>query len=106
MAIEAAKEEVTALEGASGQNARAVPIEIVTVEREHVTEVGLRHAGDATEAASSGPALSVPYVQATLTVPTEIELHDVASGLMESLVTRVVAVEGPIHLDEIVTRLR
>lgn len=105
-AIEAAKEEVAAREGAAGRHARAVPIEIVTVEREHVTEIGLRHAGDATEAASSGPALSVPYVQATLTVPTEVELHDVASGMMENLVTQVVAVEGPIHLDEIVTRLR
>lgn len=105
-AIEAAKEEVAAREGAAGRHARAVPIEIVTVEREHVTEVGLRHAGHANEAASGSSALAVPYVQATLSVPTDVELHEVTSGTMENLVTQVIAVEGPIHLDEIVTRLR
>ncbi len=105
-AIEAAKEEVTAREGAAGQNARAVPIEIVTVEREHVTEIGLRHASDATEVASTGTSLAVPYVQATLTAPVDVELHDVASGTMENLVSQVVTAEGPVHLDEIVTRLR
>ncbi|WP_428245436.1 DUF3320 domain-containing protein [Ferrovibrio sp.] len=103
-AIEAAKEELSAREGAAHQNARAVPIEIVTVEREHVTEIGLQHVGAAID--ENGASLAVPYIQAILTAPTHLELHDVPSGMMEELVTQIVTAEGPIHLDEMVIRLR
>lgn len=96
-AIEAAKEELDSREARGPVHARAVPIEIVTVEREDVVEVGLDFAEGRT---------STPYQEASVPVPANIELHEVASGLMADIVTKVVEVEGPIHSDEITARIR
>ncbi|MCW2247705.1 very-short-patch-repair endonuclease [Azospirillum fermentarium] len=97
-AIDAAKAELDArIEGSAARHARAVPIEIVTIDRHDVTEVGL--------APDAGGAR--PYQEASLSVPSQTyELHDVPLGLMTDLVVGVVAAEGPVHRDEIVTRLR
>jgi len=103
-AIAAAKEELAAREGRAELAARAVPVEIVTVEREVVTEIGLVPTGEA--GSPRGPALATPYQEASFPVPGHLELHEVPYGLMADLVRQVVAVEGPVHGDEIVARLR
>ncbi len=80
---------------------RAVPFEIVTIKREDVTEIGISAIDDTT-----GTGLA--YVEATITRPLRIvsELHDAPRGILSGLAEQVVEVEGPIHLDEIVTRIR
>jgi very-short-patch-repair endonuclease len=96
-AIEAAKEELASRDTKGTKNQRAVPVEVVTVERSDVIEVGLDYVE---------PSLATPYEEASLSVPTHIELHEVNSKLMGDIVARVVQVEGPIHGDEITARIR
>jgi very-short-patch-repair endonuclease len=50
--------------------------------------------------------LSVPYTEARFTVPNSGQLHEVAPEFMAALVTKIVGVEGPIHQEEIVARVR
>jgi hypothetical protein len=80
---------------------RAAPFEVVTIEREDVTEIGL--------VASDDPASGVlPYVEAVVTRPAHIvsELHDAPRGILSSLAEQVVDIEGPVHIGEIVARVR
>lgn len=96
-AIEAAKAELDA-RGEKGQkNARAVPVEVITVEREDIVEIGLQVADD---------SLSKPYQEANVAVPLHTELHEVSSGIMADIVFKVVQAEGPIHGEEIIVRIR
>lgn len=95
--IEAAKNEAAS----SGRRAgNAVPYEIVTIERDDVTEIGI-------EAASSGAAPS-PYVEADPAVPGHLscDLHEAPRGILAAMAEEVVVIEGPVHLDEIVARIR
>ena len=96
-AIEAAKAELDARGEKTQRNARAVPVEVVTVEREDVVEIGLQVADD---------RLSKPYQEASVPVPLLLQLHEVSSGMMADIVLKVVQAEGPIHRDEIVVRVR
>jgi hypothetical protein len=50
--------------------------------------------------------ISVPYKEASFAVDRDVEPHDVPLTQMAGIVTRIVAEEGPIHLDEIVQRVR
>lgn len=87
---------------ASGQPAgarRAVPVEIVTVDRGDMTAIGLVDSLDAT----SPDAF---YVEATLDRPGAYELHDTPARVMADLVRQVVAVESPVHIDEVIVRIR
>jgi very-short-patch-repair endonuclease len=97
-AIEAAKAELDArLDRGTASHERAVPIEIVTIDRHEVTEIGL-------VPETGGARL---YQEAGFPVPSATyELHEVPLGLMAELVCNVVKVEGPVHHDEIVARLR
>jgi REase_MTES_1575/Protein of unknown function (DUF3320) len=104
-AIEAAKAELNDRLGSAGSRKRAVPVEIVTVERGEVTEIGIEHTEGETGTNVAG-RLSVPYVEAAFPVPDQNELHEIPAGLMAVLVQKVVEVEGPVHGDEVVTRLR
>lgn len=99
-AIEAAKAELEArLERTRGLG-RAVPVEVVTIERADVTEIGLARAEEAAE-------LPAVYVEATSIQPVAgCELHDTPVGILADLAEKVVAVEGPVHVDEVVLRLR
>ena len=98
--VEAAKAEHDA-QAAGIAAKRAVPFEIVTIEREDVTEIGLAAIDDAAPRTS-------PYVEATITRPAHIvsELHDAPRGILSGLAEQVVEVEGPVHIDEIVNRIR
>ncbi len=95
-AIDAARAEFAERERTGQLSGRAVPVEVVTVERADVTEVGLADVGVA----------ATSYREATPQVPIGQEMHEVPSGRMAELVEQVVAVEGPVHVDEVVVRLR
>ncbi|HEV2652882.1 MAG TPA: DUF3320 domain-containing protein, partial [Rhizomicrobium sp.] len=55
---------------------------------------------------SEDDTISVPYKEANFVVNRDVEPHDVPLTQMANIVTRIVAEEGPIHLDEIVQRVR
>jgi very-short-patch-repair endonuclease len=98
-AIETAKIMVEARRADSGPVAdRAVPVEIVTVDRGNTAEVSLEH---------SIPKLSVTYQEATFSVPSfRLQLHDVPADVMARIIHQIVSVEGPVHAEEIVVRVR
>jgi very-short-patch-repair endonuclease len=97
-AIEAAKVDLAR----DGQAAERLPAyEIVSVEREAFTEMGLAEVEELY-------ALSVPYVEAELVKPGHLagEIHEAPTGVLSQLAEQVVAIEGPVHFDEIVARIR
>lgn len=98
--IEAAKAEHDA--AVEKRHHRAVPIDVVTVEREDVTEIGLERA------AAPVPSDENVYVEAVVTRPTHRfeELHDTPTGILSELAEQVVATEGPVHIDEVIDRIR
>lgn len=98
--IEAAKAEHDA--ETSERASRAVPFQIVTIEREETTEVGLAPASEAT--ASSGEL----YLEAEPRRPRygATELHETPTGTLASLVEEVARVEGPVHIEEVTARIR
>ena len=98
-AIEAAKIELDARLETGLRKQRAVPIEIITVERGDVTEIGL---SDVAEASS----LNLPYTEATPARSGLYELHETPVGVMAELVEEIVRTEAPIHIDEVIARLR
>lgn len=98
-AIEAAKAELENRAYGAAQK-RAVPVKVVTIERSEVTEIGLAAADDE-------ESFSLPYVEARNIKPIRgVQLHDVPLDTMVDYVKRVVAIEGPVHTDEVVTRIR
>lgn len=97
-AIERAKADAKAGVVDQSLAGRAVPVEIVTVERTDVTEIGLEH--------TSAPTLDRFYRQADLKPVIEGELHELATGQLVRLVTETVQAESPVHRDEVVTRIR
>ncbi len=97
-AIEAAKIDLAR----EGQAVERLPAyEIVSVERETFTEMGVAEIDDL-------QALSTPYVEVELTKPAHLagEIHEAPTGALSQLAEQVVAIEGPIHFDEIVARIR
>jgi len=50
--------------------------------------------------------LTVPYKEAVFGVPTHTEPHQVYDWEMAGIVEKIIEVEGPIHIEEIVTRVR
>jgi very-short-patch-repair endonuclease len=51
-------------------------------------------------------SLAQPYVEAPLKTPRTQELHEITTARMAAYVIGVVQVEGPVHEQEIVTRIR
>jgi very-short-patch-repair endonuclease len=99
-AIEAAKAELAA-RGEREAKRRPVKLEIVSVDREDVTEMGLV----AVEAPEPAP---VAYVEANLIKPSHVscDLHEAPTGILTQLAEQVVAIEAPVHIDEIICRIR
>ena len=93
-AIAAAKSKLDDRLERGGHHSRAVPVEIVTVDREDVTEVADTRTGHAA------------YQEATLNITPGAELHKVPIGQLTDLTVQVVTVEGPVHKYEIVARIR
>ena len=100
-AVEAARSELAACSEAEAAKAAATTYSFRTVEREDVTKVG-RYT------VQEGSTGSEPYVEAKLIRPTHLtcELHDAPTGTLSALAEEVVTVEGPVHRDEIVARIR
>ncbi|HEX8614964.1 MAG TPA: DUF3320 domain-containing protein [Telluria sp.] len=72
----------------------------VRIEREILTEVAITPVEEA-------PQRRNRYVEAVLVKPSgEYELHDAPLDVLVDLVEQIVYIEGPVHLDEIVVRLR
>lgn len=101
-AIEAAKSELQAHDSSAKVLERAVPVEVVTIEREDTTEIGLIEI----EEAETG--LVGSYEEASIRRPSSApdELHLTPTGALTHLAELVVAKEGPVHLDEVIARLR
>ena len=97
--IEAAKAEHDA-EAAGAAAKRRTHVEIVTVEREGFTEVGLAEA--------EVPTATAAYEEAMVERPRHLicELHEAPLGALSGLAEEVVRIEGPVHVYEVVNRIR
>ncbi len=84
------------------QRTRAVPIEIVSIEREDVTEIGLSNVDEAQR-----PYVG-PYKEAVLTRPygSPNEIHLTSIGALSHLAELVAEQEGPVHIDEVISRIK
>lgn len=98
-AIERAKADALAAPTGYSSAKRAVPVEVITIERADVTEIGL-------EGIEEGDGLGSDYQEASLRPNIVGELHEAPIGVVVSLVKKTVEAEGPIHRDEVVTRIR
>jgi very-short-patch-repair endonuclease len=99
-AIESAKRELAISVEASVARTRAVPVTVVTVERDETVEIGLA-------SMDKSAARGQPYIEATLTIPTGLqELHEAPRGVLVDLLEQITMVEGPVHIEEVVVRLR
>lgn len=98
-AVEAAKKVLDERSDSRLRAHRAVPVEIMTVDRDEVTEIGL------VDAAENSPAKRL-YVEAAPDRHNEYELHEAPIGFMSELVAKVVDTESPLHFDELVVRLK
>ncbi|MGO7653642.1 DUF3320 domain-containing protein [Rhizobium ruizarguesonis] len=96
-AIERAKADA-ASSGEAIRAKRAVPVEVVTIERADVTEIGLQQVSFE----NSTPV----YEEASLSPQRKTELHEAPISILSELVKITVEVEGPVHLDEVITRVR
>lgn len=95
VAIEAAKLELT---NKNSQAPVTSMLEIVSVERGDVTEMAL---------VSTEASAATAYTEANISPPnSDCELHQTPVGMLAVLVEQVVAVEGPIFIEEIVNRIR
>ncbi|TCV08992.1 AAA domain-containing protein [Samsonia erythrinae] len=98
-AIASAKKELSERTEQLRQRARAVPVEIVTVDRGPVVEIGLVDSDNSNESENI-------YVEATPSVNMGYELHETPLGILSEMVEQVVEVESPVHVSEVITRLR
>lgn len=98
--IEAAKAEH---DSAGERFGRVAPVQVAVIDRESVTEIGLVRSDELPEG-----TITVRYMQAGLKRPahrTE-ELHETPTGVLSELAERVVALEGPVHVDEVIDRIK
>lgn len=98
-AIERAKANTIEFEGQSERKGKAVNVEIVTIDREDVYEIGLLP----TDMLESLGAL---YQEASIHPNIHMELHETPISLLVEHIAEITKIEGPIHQDEVVTRLR
>ena len=99
-AIEAAKAELDSRgEGGQVRN-RAVPVQVVVIDRAETTEIGLVP----TEETSTSTTL---YIEATPSRPEgSFDLHETPVGILAGIVEQIVVIEGPVHVDEVTARVR
>lgn len=98
-AIERAKTEPDPFGEEAQLARRAVPVDVKSVDRGEFAEMGLVEA--------QGEPNTEAYIEASFAVPSaQFELHQVPAGRMATFVRQIVEIEGPIHRDEIVTRMR
>ncbi|KGM32696.1 DUF3320 domain-containing protein, partial [Inquilinus limosus] len=88
-------------EGTAAAPARPAPIEFSFQPVDQDTEIVQARIGEKPPA-----PLAQPYEEAAFAVTTAVEPHEVPVGEMAQHVLRIVEAEGPVHEDEIVTRIR
>ncbi|HBE9080332.1 DUF3320 domain-containing protein [Serratia fonticola] len=98
-AIETAKNELALRLERRSSDTRAVPIEIITIERESVTEIGLIDAEQSLEHVDN-------YIESTPEFHANWQLHETPASILVDLIEKIVQTESPIHVSEVVTRLR
>ena len=98
-AIDNAKAELNSRAEHTYGRSRAVPVDIVAVEREDVIEVGF----DRTDFANDQ---SVSYEEAQPEANLSYALHETPNGILADMVEKIVFTESPIHINEVITRLR
>ena len=98
-AIEKAKREADADEEFDSAHEHVI-IEEIILESERASTNELAAPKD-----SSSVAWIVPYVEATLEVPTGTPIHETSLSVLTGIVVDVVEVEGPIHRDEVARRI-
>jgi hypothetical protein len=77
-----------------------VPVTVVTIERDHTTEIGLVVRGEDRSA-------SELYIQAIpVRPPGCYDLLGTPAYILAEMVEHIVAVEGPVHIDEVTARVR
>jgi very-short-patch-repair endonuclease len=98
-AIETAKTDLAARNQQEATHGRPLSDEVVYPD--DALEMRLA----AVEEAAPMPA---PYVEAVLSKPSHLtcSLHEAPTGILTTLAEQVVAVEGPVHIDEIIARIR
>ncbi|MGK5024099.1 DUF3320 domain-containing protein [Janthinobacterium sp. RB2R34] len=98
LAIDAARVELAARAELNGRQERKPTVSVVTVEREDHAEIGLERTD------RQRPPV---YVEAIPAKPAHAdELHDMPVAALSELVRQIVRLEGPVHVDEVVMRLR
>ncbi|HFK7270242.1 TPA: DUF3320 domain-containing protein, partial [Enterobacter asburiae] len=98
-AIDNAKAELNSRAEHTYGRSRAVPVDIVAVEREDVIEVGF----DRTDSANDQ---NVSYEEAQPEANLSYALHETPTGILADMVEKIVFTESPIHINEVITRLR
>jgi hypothetical protein len=93
--IQAAKAELSQREEASAEN-QSKKVQINFVDRDEETVISL----DFTEQQQNA------YREASFPVPKNQELHEVPIARLALILQKVVEIEGPIHFEEAVTRIR
>ena len=100
-AVAAARGEWSARDEEGYKPERAVPLafeaEIIDDAEVVTAVVGMSAAQD---------SISVPYIEADFPVVRSVEPHEAPLGQMVGHIVEIVGVEGPIHSDEIITRIR
>ena len=99
-AVEAAKIELAERnEQAQRSQANTAPVQINFIDREQQSEVSLSQ--------GQGQSLnSASYTEAKFAVPSGQDIHALPTTALAQLVLQVVEAEGPVHFDEVVTRIR
>ncbi|ACE92258.1 putative superfamily I DNA and RNA helicase protein [Rhizobium etli CIAT 652] len=97
-AIEQAKANALSDDRVAHAATKAVPVEVVTIERADVTEIGLQQV--------SFESTTPLYEEVSLTPNPTTELHEAPLGILVGLIKQTVEAEGPIHRDEVITRIR
>lgn len=95
-AVQVAKQELAASQEQRRAAERQRALQVTFVDREHETEVHANFADVEGE----------PYAEAAFEVPRHKEIHDMPAYRLAELTHKVLLVEGPIHEDEVVTRIR
>jgi hypothetical protein len=95
-AIEVARAKLDERGEREQERERAVPIEIVTWDRDETPPPGL----------CEEAVTACPYREALFPVTNSLELHEVPISTLAAMAEQVVTVEGPVHGDEIANRLR
>ena len=102
-AVTAAKAEWSARDEEGFKPSRAVPLSFAGQHVDEHTDLVTAIVGDPE---AEPVSLAKSYVEAAFPVSRATEPHLVPAGLMGEYVAQIVGIEGPIHQDEIVARIR